>query len=31
LKLLLLQEPPEHYKLQVGIIRDMIKNSNNIL
>ena len=30
LKLLLLQEPPEHYKLQVGIIRDMIKNSNNM-
>ena len=28
LKLLLLQEPSDHYKLQVGIIRDMIKNSN---
>ena len=30
LKLLLLQEPSDHYKIQVGIIRDMIKNSNNI-
>ena len=30
LKLLLLQEPSEHYKIQVGIIRDMIKNSNNM-
>ena len=28
LKLLLLQEPSEQYKHQVGIIRDMIKNSN---
>lgn len=27
-KLLLLQEPSEHYKIQVGIIRDMIKNTN---
>jgi hypothetical protein len=30
LKLLLLQEPSDHYKNQVEIIRDMIKNSNNI-
>ena len=28
LKLILLQEPSDHYKIQVGIIRDMIKNSN---
>jgi hypothetical protein len=30
LKLILLQEPSEHYKIQVSIIRDMIKNSKNI-
>jgi hypothetical protein len=30
LKLLLLQEPSDHYKLQVGIIRDMIKSSNAV-
>jgi hypothetical protein len=28
LKLLLLQQPSEHYKIQLAIIRDMIKNSN---
>lgn len=28
LKLILLQEPSDHYKIQVGIIRDMIKNCN---
>ena len=30
LKLVLLKEPSEHYKNQVGNIRDMIRNSNNI-
>ena len=31
LKPMLLQERSEHYKMQAGIIRDMIKNSNKIL
>ena len=25
-----LQKPADHYKMQVGIIRDMIKNSRNV-
>ena len=30
LKAILFQERSEHYKMQVGIIRDMIKNSRNV-
>jgi hypothetical protein len=30
LKLILLQEPSDHYKIQVGVISDMIKNSRSV-